>query len=798
MHEELAFPGMRVPSTFYNNTFNQYAVTRQYISHGAEKVFASPETPFYASQGYVIADITGSFTLLLSIFFPAVTGIMAGSNRSGDLSNVQRSIPLGTISAVIFTTCTYIVLVFCYAGSVNSLLLRDKYGLSIGGRLVSAEIAWPHPLVLLIGATMATIGAALQTLIGAPRLLLAIAKDGVIDFLRIFRVVSVNGEPRRALLVCLCLGELTILAGSIDLIAPILSQCSLICYLFVNLACALQSLIRHPSWRPRFRFYHWFLSLTGAVLAVAIMFISSWYYACIAIIMATIVYKYIDFRGAETEWGEGWNGLALSAAQYSLHRLEGQVIHTKNWRPQLLVFCRLDEDQNPVHPELFPFVSQLKAGRGLTMFASILEGDFIKCSDDVHLAKKSLRRMMETDNVKGFTEVLVADDTLTGMNHLIQTAGIGAMKHNTVVMCWPQNWNQNTEYKHWRIFLDTLRICHAAHCAFLVPKNISSFPKNCEKIRGCVDIWWIVHDGGLLMLLPFLMLKTKTWKHCKMRLFTVAQLEDNTVQIQKDLENFLYGLRINAEAHVVEMGSGDISAYTYERTLLMEQRVKLLKEMKLTKRESLKNNVQLIVDQSHAINITDFPVTAERARAQKKISINTHPLIISSNVAEALAEQSEEEALVDGISEDCSDISTVVVNGGASGSHLTEPETSESMDSFEREDSAEPGNSKNGKRYGSRVKLTSESERGISERFGGSRPLDGNVRRMHTAVTMNQVIRERSASAELVILNLPRPPKSHREPNEMNYMEFVEVLTDGMKRVLMVRGAGREVVTIYS
>lgn len=72
----------------------------------------------------------------------------------GDLRNVQKAIPIGTICAVLFTTSTYIVLVFAYAGSVNSLLLRDKYGKSIGGRLVAAEISWPHPLVLLIGAMM--------------------------------------------------------------------------------------------------------------------------------------------------------------------------------------------------------------------------------------------------------------------------------------------------------------------------------------------------------------------------------------------------------------------------------------------------------------------------------------------------------------------------------------------------------------------------------------------------------------------------------------------------------------------
>ena len=33
---------------------------------------------------------------------------------------------------------------------------------------------------------------------------------------------------------------------------------------------------------------------------------------------------------------------------------------------------------------------------------------------------------------------------------------------------------------------------------------------------------------------------------------------------------------------------------------------------------------------------------------------------------------------------------------------------------------------------------------------------------------------------------------------ERNYMEFLEVLTEGLDRVLMVRGGGREVVTIYN
>lgn len=31
----------------------------------------------------------------------------------------------------------------------------------------------------------------------------------------------------------------------------------LMCYMFVNLACAVQTLLRTPNWRPRFQYYHW-------------------------------------------------------------------------------------------------------------------------------------------------------------------------------------------------------------------------------------------------------------------------------------------------------------------------------------------------------------------------------------------------------------------------------------------------------------------------------------------------------------------------------------------------------------
>ena len=44
----------------------------------------------------------------------------------------------------------------------------------------------------------------------------------------------------------------------------------------------------------------------------------------------------------------------------------------------------------------------------------------------------------------------------------------------------------------------------------LVAKNIDLFPQNQERFSdGNIDVWWIVHDGGMLMLLPFLLRQHK-------------------------------------------------------------------------------------------------------------------------------------------------------------------------------------------------------------------------------------------------------------------------------------------------
>lgn len=135
---------------------------------------------------------------------------------------------------------------------------------------------------------------------------------------------------------------------------------------------------------------------------------------------------------AEKEWGDGIRGLSMSAARYALLKLEESPPHVKNWRPQilLLVKCSSKSDTNQLdklkhqlsdteenigtevkneenkfnieiqHPNSFAFATQLKAGKGLFVCASVVPGEFIANKEYAKACKKVKFYKKEIYNLK--------------------------------------------------------------------------------------------------------------------------------------------------------------------------------------------------------------------------------------------------------------------------------------------------------------------------------------------------------------------------------------------------------------
>lgn len=65
-----------------------------------------------------------------------------------------------------------------------------------------------------------------------------------------------------------------------------------------------------------------------------------------------------------------------------------KVSLTVLYRPQLLVLLKLDEDLHVKYPRLLTFASQLKAGKGLTIVGSVIQGNFLDSYGEMQAAEQ--------------------------------------------------------------------------------------------------------------------------------------------------------------------------------------------------------------------------------------------------------------------------------------------------------------------------------------------------------------------------------------------------------------------------
>jgi len=514
-----------------------------------------------------------SFISLMALWFPAVTGIMAGSNRSSDLANPANSIPKGTLFAQGLTSVVYLSFVLLYgAVAPRDTLLHDKF--------FAATSAWPMKECVMYGVMASTIGAGLTSLVSGTRLLSAIAQDKTLPILGVF-AARPGREPRLALLASGVLCSCAVAIGELNAVAPVLTMFFLMCYTCVNMSCTILHAVDDPNWRPRFRFHHWSISLLGAILCVWMMFAISPIYAMVAIIFCSAIFSYATHNSHQVKWGDGFQGIKFQLARNILTRMDIQA-HKKNWRPQLLVVTEASitqVDQTGAgdagkaegkevitlrDPELLPLASQLKGGRGITIFGGVCgtkgadvfsDGGLFVCRDQrqkVLDGQEAMLALLRRYSIEGFGRVVYTDNFSDGVLSLVQISGLGAFQPNCVVSTWPREWDAPGKVGH-QTRAQLIRLVQVAvvfQKVVLLSKGLE-FPPLGERLVGTIDIWWIVADGGILLLLPFLLSKHSCWQKCRTRLFAVAEeVGDDPDMVKEELTQYIRDFRLNIEVHV--------------------------------------------------------------------------------------------------------------------------------------------------------------------------------------------------------------------------------------------------------
>jgi len=741
--------------------------------------------------------VTPTFWALVAIFYPATTGIMAGSNRSVGLATPNKSIPIGTIGAIAVTTALYICLVWLLGSVVsNEILIYNK--------LVLTSVAFPSRIVAKIGMVTSCVGAALQCMAGAPQLLGAIAADDAIPFLKFLtRKKRQKGDPpppymlntgasllglstsidqgdgdvsmaseksediefensKRAVWFTWAIASLGTLLGNIDHITPILTMFYLMMYGGINLCCFLLAWVDSPGFRPQFRYFSKKTALLGFVWCFVLSFLISWVMALLAMLLLFTIFKYINLSAQQssrinskikstsgTNWGDVFDSVKYKITTAILARVTGtENFHAKNWRPQLLTFVDTDEEGTPLSSEVLALAAQFRGGRGLNIVVSIKHGSYLRKGtfEISQHCSENLKKCMEKERLQGFCEVIL---TLSNFEEAVWSAvthsGLGPVSPNTVLMNWMPDWRRRVNhvdnsgeellkdessiyYENENIhacsaseFVNTLKGLVNMQRAVCILKG-RNFPRcgDIMPVGSTIDIYWVVDDGGLCLLLSYIISRNSIWRrNANLQVFAVTTTaEDNNPDVELAVVEFLQQIRINATVHIVNMQNTDLAddfrAHTCD------------------------------VCPGGAPTLT----IGEKFRAMKDDHMSVSSSVSGGQGFQSLLPLGDKACL---------------------------PTNSARSD----EDSSTKMTTADYRKY---VELPENDVIDPSQRFLG----------LETAQMFNNLIRQKSPSASLVVTHLPLP---HKVSKANEFMEYVDTMFKDVDNILLIQGTGQEYLT---
>ena len=487
-----------------------------------------------------------AFTIF-ALFFPAVTGIMAGANMSGDLANPSRSIPRGTLSAIAVTAAIYLSLTLLLGGS------RGAEELISNTMIIRNVAVWP--VLITAGVFAATLSSALGSMMGAPRILQAFARDEIFTSLNFFGFGSgITNEPRRATVLTFFIAQVCILLGDLNAIAPIITMFFMITYGLINLATFYESITKNPSYRPTFKYCHWSTSLAGTIGCFAVMFLINWLWALVSILFIALLHWYIRWREVETRWGDLQSGLIFERARKSLLKLEEEVYHPKNWRPIIMALS----GTGWTRPHIPIYGHWLTSGQGILTLAHVVTGGIEDHAERRDRYEKLLRTFIAKEGLEAFPAVACDETLIQGINALIQCHGIGGLRPNTVLLGWPRDASKAVD------FGATIRMVARMNRSVLAARFLShrmaeepnsppgDSDDNWDVPQGTIDVWWRgMENGALMMLLAHLLHQNPGWRDNPIRVLRMVENEQARSKVEEHLREIGAAARIHVRPFVV-------------------------------------------------------------------------------------------------------------------------------------------------------------------------------------------------------------------------------------------------------
>ena len=507
-------------------------------------------------KGSVENNFSGtSFWVVFAVFFPAVTGVMAGANMSGDLKNPRKNIPVGTISAVIITTLVYMALVFVAALLATPTELLENYNVFI-------DKAYYAPIVLagLLGATLSS---ALGSFVGAPRILLALGEKRILPKSPFLAKTNKKGEPINAMIITSFIVLLGLSLRDLNTIAPLITMFFMITYAMVNVVALIEQSLALPSFRPTLKIPI-IIPIIGAFGSLTVMFIINAIVAMASIVLIIVFYYYLVKKKLKSDAGDSRSGLFTALAEWSTKKTNelSPNREVRSWRPDLLIPVTAPKDIRSA----FKLIESTVAPKGSVKFLAVKSFD--KDVDDklnVFLPEVSAR--LKSKNIATSYTYISGNDLAESLKISMQSLNAAFFKPNTLFLTVNGNEELHESYQK---LIDVAKLNKYSVLLYVPFENVGlSLERDITLwLKEFPSGWKTNFDIGNndISILTALMLQ-KNWKgniNVKVALDSLGMQNEEDISLLNDLVRFpvnsiIESYDIQSEASLLKSNNSDIN-----------------------------------------------------------------------------------------------------------------------------------------------------------------------------------------------------------------------------------------------
>lgn len=178
----------------------------------------------------------------------------------------------------------------------------------------------------------------------------------------------------------------------------------LISYGLLNYATYFEANSASPSFRPRFRFYHQWVSLAGFLACLGVMLAIDFTTGFFAIAIITTIYHYLKQTSGPARWADGQRSYLLKKIRENLLAAQDELEHPRDWRPCVLAVARETEARK----QLLTLGAWFEGGSGFTAALTVVEGSGPRMGREWLKAREALTLELQPLKSRSFPVVITA------------------------------------------------------------------------------------------------------------------------------------------------------------------------------------------------------------------------------------------------------------------------------------------------------------------------------------------------------------------------------------------------------